>query len=403
VYASEADARAAAERAEAGLRQARLADMTASGSMVTLSSLATFDEEGGGDAQQRMNLIIKGDTSGVVEAIRGALSALPQDVVVLRYLLAAAGDVTLSDVDLAAASGGMVVGFNLTPDEAVLAHAKRLGAFLCVLFGRGLGGFCLFAAHFFWPALLFVDVPQNPLSQQVQHKFDHNQTPKHTTPHNPPQPQPQPQTGVTINTYRVIYNLIDDVKAAMEGRLRQVEERVPMGAAKVKAVFGTGKKRVAGCEVTEGKLVKGCQVEVRRGKEVVYKGALASLRRVKDAVDEVPAGLECGLGVDGFTAWQEGDVIDCYMVRGGGGGGAAVFHCEGGCFGGKGRRKPTVCAFFGFCSLLLSTHANNSTPPPTLPSPPPPPPPPPRRSSPRASAWRRPRRRRSTCPTWWCD
>jgi translation initiation factor IF-2 len=74
-----------------------------------------------------MNLIIKGDTSGVVEAIRGALSALPQDVVVLRHLLCAAGDISASDIDLAAASGGMVVGFNLEPDEAVLAHAKRLG------------------------------------------------------------------------------------------------------------------------------------------------------------------------------------------------------------------------------------------------------------------------------------
>ena len=76
---------------------------------------------------QRMNLIIKGDTSGVVEAIKGALQALPQESVVLRYLLSAAGDITTSDVDLAAASGGMVVGFNLNPDEGVLAHAKQLG------------------------------------------------------------------------------------------------------------------------------------------------------------------------------------------------------------------------------------------------------------------------------------
>ena len=83
---------------------------------------------------------------------------------------------------------------------------------------------------------------------------------------------------MTINTYRIIYNLIDEVKAAMEGKLRQVEERVPQGTAKVKAVFGSGKKRVAGCEVTSGKLVKGCTVEVKRGKEVVYKGTLGSLR-----------------------------------------------------------------------------------------------------------------------------
>jgi translation initiation factor IF-2 len=203
--------------------------------------------------------------------------------------------------------------------------------------------------------------------------------PTHTKPLLTPQPRhrtpPPPPPGVTINTYQVIYNLIDDVKAAMEGRLRQVEERIPQGSAKVKAVFGTGKKRVAGCEVRggglrggacgcmrlhggfqgccmrpcmrvgalacamqlrsstirlttspttrlhpsppqvlEGKLVKGCQVEVKRGKEIVYKGTLTSLRRVKDNVDEVPAGMECGIGVDSFTSWNEGDAINCFMV-----------------------------------------------------------------------------------------
>ena len=125
VYKTEGDARAAANTELEGLRTARMAEMTASGSMVTLSSLATYDEDS--EVYQRMNLIIKGDTSGVVEAIKGALSALPQESVVLRYLLCAAGDVSISDIDLAAASGGMVVGFNLEPDEAVLAHAKRLG------------------------------------------------------------------------------------------------------------------------------------------------------------------------------------------------------------------------------------------------------------------------------------
>jgi translation initiation factor IF-2 len=84
------------------------------------------------DLLQRMNLIIKGDTSGVVEAIKGALQGLPQESVVLRYLLCAAGDITTSDVDLAAASGGMVVGFNLSPDENVLSHAKNLGKCACL-------------------------------------------------------------------------------------------------------------------------------------------------------------------------------------------------------------------------------------------------------------------------------
>jgi len=90
---------------------------------------------------QRMNLIIKGDTSGVVEAIKGALQQLPQESVVLRYLLSAAGDITTSDVDLAAASGGMIVGFNLNPDEAVLAHAKRLGESAVASASLGFSGF----------------------------------------------------------------------------------------------------------------------------------------------------------------------------------------------------------------------------------------------------------------------
>ena len=119
---------------------------------------------------------------------------------------------------------------------------------------------------------------------------------------------------MTISAYRVIYDLIDDVKAAMEGKLRSVEERTPLGAAEVRAVFGTGKKRVAGCGVTEGKLVKGAKAEVVRAKVVVAAGAITSLRRVKDNVDEVGAGLECGVGVDGFSEWREGDVINCFSV-----------------------------------------------------------------------------------------
>eukprot|EP00879_Flechtneria_rotunda_P023819 GHRR01025222.1.p1 GENE.GHRR01025222.1~~GHRR01025222.1.p1 ORF type:complete len:520 (+),score=181.23 GHRR01025222.1:409-1968(+) len=217
VHPSESDARAAASEASEELRAARIAEMSTTGSMVTLSSLATMDEDV--DTLQRMNLIIKGDTSGVVEAIKGALQQLPQESVVLRYLLNAAGDITVSDVDLAAASGGMIVGFNLNPDETVQSHAKRL--------------------------------------------------------------------GVTINTYRVIYNLIDDVKAAMEGKLRAVQEKLHLGQATVKAVFGTGKKRVAGCLVDEGKLQKGAQIEVLRGKQVVHTGKVASLRRIKDNVEEV--------------------------------------------------------------------------------------------------------------------
>ena len=120
---------------------------------------------------------------------------------------------------------------------------------------------------------------------------------------------------MAVNTYRVIYNLIDDVKAAMEGKLRSVEERVPVGSAEVKAVFGGGKRKVAGCAVVAGKLLKGSLIEVTRGKEgVIFSGKLESLRRIKDDVAEVQEGLECGVGAAGWAAWAEGDEIECFKV-----------------------------------------------------------------------------------------
>ncbi|KAG2490006.1 hypothetical protein HYH03_011472 [Edaphochlamys debaryana] len=248
VHASEQEARSAAGEFEEGFKVRRMIEMSGGGSMVTLASLATVDEDQ--EAMQRLNLIIKADTSGMVEAIKGALSMLPQQSVVLRFLLAGAGEITVSDVELAAASGGLVLAFNQEPDEAVSSQAKRL--------------------------------------------------------------------GVNVKSYRIIYELIDDVKAAMEGKLKLVEERVPQGSATVKAVFGTGKKRVAGVGVAEGKLTKAGYVTVKRGsgkaQQVVYEGKLTSLRRVKDLVEEVSAGLECGVGCEGFTEWQEGDQIECYLL-----------------------------------------------------------------------------------------
>ncbi|KAJ9507639.1 hypothetical protein QJQ45_019178 [Haematococcus lacustris] len=287
VVASESAAREISVKSLASSRNQRMVEMTGGGSMVTLSSLATVDEDL--EALQKMNLIIKGDTMGVVEAIKNALSALPQHSVTLRFLLSNAGDISISDVDLAAASTGLVLGFNLKPDTAVEEHAKRL--------------------------------------------------------------------GVKLMTYNVIYDLIDDVKAAMEGKLRSIDEKVFLGKGEVKAVFGTGmatgkelagghqqadrqqqslskrhtsidckspsaacagvcagKKRVAGCVVLNGKLQKGAFVIVKRGKQVVAEGKLISLRRVKDNVDEVPEGVECGVGMEGFIEWQEKDTFECFQI-----------------------------------------------------------------------------------------
>ncbi|RWW42410.1 hypothetical protein BHE74_00052044 [Ensete ventricosum] len=153
--------------------------------------------------------------------------------------------------------------------------------------------------------------------------------------------------NVEIRLYRVIYDLIDDMRNAMEGLLEPVEEQVPIGTADVRATFGSGSGRVAGCMVTEGKVVKDCGVRVVRNRKTVHTGTIGSLRRVKEDVKEVShkhfpkctadfvktrrmtmfsvsnlvsffsgiqvgAGLECGIGVNDFDDWEAGDVIEAF-------------------------------------------------------------------------------------------
>eukprot|EP00884_Botryococcus_braunii_P000727 jgi/Botrbrau1/10655/Bobra.53_2s0013.1 len=249
VCETEQEARRQAEEELERSRIVRLAEQAGT-TMVTVQSLASMDD---GDmpmeALQRLNVIVKADVSGTLEAIKSALGTLPQDRVALRFLLAAPGEITASDVDLAYASAGVIIGFNTEPGDSVLALAK--------------------------------------------------------------------QRGVEIVTYRVIYDLVDEMRVRMEGRLAAVEERVDVGEAQVRAIFGGGSGKVAGCLVTDGYLRRDCHVDVMRGRkrQVVHTGKLSSLRRVKDAVKEVPAGTECGAAIDGFLDWEEGDIIACYELR----------------------------------------------------------------------------------------
>lgn len=240
-------ARERAEQCAVETRLTRLAAQAAEGK-VTLASLATSVAAGqeGGVERHQLNVILKVDVQGTLEAIREALKTLPQDTVNLRMLLQAAGDVTVSDVDLAIASEGIIIGFNVNSPSAVQTYAES--------------------------------------------------------------------KGVEIRSYRVIYELIDDIRNAMEGLLDVVQEQVPIGKAEVRAVFTSGSGKVAGCMVTEGKLVKACGCKVVRGSSVVHTGNLASLRRVKELAKEVIAGLECGVGVDNFNEWQEGDVIEAFTL-----------------------------------------------------------------------------------------
>ncbi|XP_075481395.1 LOW QUALITY PROTEIN: translation initiation factor IF-2, chloroplastic-like [Primulina tabacum] len=229
------------------LRNERITEKAGDGK-VTLSSLASAVSAGknaGLDLHQ-LNIILKVDVQGSIEAVKQALQVLPQENITLKFLLQATGDVSTSDVDLAVASNAIIFGFNVKTPGSVKSYTDN--------------------------------------------------------------------RSVEIRLYKVIYELIDDVRNAMEGLLDLVEEQVPMGSAEIRAVFSSGSGRVAGCMVTEGKLVKDCGIRVlRKGKEV-HVGVLGSLRRVKEIVKEVNAGLECGIGSDVFDDWEERDIVEAFTT-----------------------------------------------------------------------------------------
>ncbi|UZQ53404.1 translation initiation factor IF-2 [Trichothermofontia sichuanensis B231] len=242
VFTDEKQARALVEERLVNQRQTRL-QQALSSRRVTLNSLSARAQEG---ELKELNLILKADVQGSVEAIVGALKQLLQNEVQVRLLLAAPGEITETDVDLAAASGAVIVGFNTT-----LASGARQAA---------------------------------------------------------------DQAGVDVREYDIIYKLLEDIQGAMEGLLEPELVEEPLGQAQVRAVFPVGRGAVAGCYVQSGKLVRNCQIRVHRGNTVVYEGTLDSLRRVKEDVKEVNSGYECGIGVDNFSTWEEGDIIEAFRM-----------------------------------------------------------------------------------------
>ncbi|KAI3769428.1 hypothetical protein L6452_00530 [Arctium lappa] len=238
-------ARERAEERAISLRDERILAKAGDG-RITLSSFAsavTTGKNSGLDLHQ-LNIVMKVDLQGSIEAVKQALQKLPQDNVTLKFILQATGDVSASDVDLAVASQAIIFGFNVKAPGSVQKYADN--------------------------------------------------------------------KGVEIRLYKVIYDLLDDVRTAMEGLLDPVEDQVPIGSADVRAVFSSGSGRIAGCMVTEGKVTKDCGVRVLRKGKTVFVGVLDSLRRIKEDVKEVNAGLECGIGVDDFNEWEEGDVIETF-------------------------------------------------------------------------------------------
>jgi translation initiation factor IF-2 len=121
--------------------------------------------------------------------------------------------------------------------------------------------------------------------------------------------------GVQIKLYAIIYELVDQVKEAMAGLLEPLLKDLTVGAAEVRKIFALSKgSPVAGCMVVSGRIVKG-KVRVRRRKEIIYEGIAQSLRRFQDEVNEVRAGMECGIRIEGFTDFQVGDSIECYTME----------------------------------------------------------------------------------------
>ena len=242
VFESEKEARSIASDRTDEQRLSRLQQVMAS-RRVTLNSLSAQAQEG---ELKELNLILKADVQGSVEAILGALKQLPQNEVQIRVLLGAAGEITETDVDLAAASGAVIIGFN-----TALAHGARSAA---------------------------------------------------------------EQEGVDVREYNIIYNLLDDIQGAMEGLLEPEQVEEALGQVEVRAVFPVGRGAVAGCYVLSGKAIRNCNIRVRRGSKVIYEGILDSLKRMKEDVKEVNAGYECGIGIDKFNDWAEGDIIETFKM-----------------------------------------------------------------------------------------
>ncbi len=193
-------------------------------------------------------LIIKADVQGSLEAIVGALEKLSTEEVVARVIHGGVGEITESDVILAAASQATIIGFNVRANKHGREHAAR--------------------------------------------------------------------DGVEIRYYSIIYDVIDDVKAAMSGLLAPTMRETFLGNAEVLEVFNISKVgRVAGCRVTEGKVKRGAHVRLLRDNVVIHTGALSTLKRFKDEVREVEAGQECGMAFENYQDIQPGDVIECFDVE----------------------------------------------------------------------------------------
>ncbi len=211
---------------------------------MSLDDLYSKIEEG---KLKELDIIIKADVQGSVEALKQSLMKLSNEEVVVKVIHGGVGAINESDVTLAAASSAIIIGFDVRPD----ATAKSM----------------------------------------AEHE------------------------GVEIKLYKVIYQAIEDVDAAMKGMLAPVYEEKIIGHAEVRQIFKASSiGNIAGSFVTDGLMQKGCSVRITRDGEQIFEGKLASLKRFKDDVKEVKEGFECGLVFEDFDQIQELDVVEAYTM-----------------------------------------------------------------------------------------
>ena len=239
-YETPQEAREAAEAFEAQAREGRGA-----ATMRTMADL--YDKIKAGDVKD-LNLIVKADGQGSVEAIASSLEDLAHKEVRVRFVSRGVGQVTENDVNLASASDAFIIAF-------------AVGA--------------------------------TPMARQLAER-----------------------EKVEIRNYDVIYDAIDDVKAALEGMLKPMFEEIYMGQAEVRQLFKSTKAGgIAGCMVTEGKFLKGDILRVFRKQKQLFEGKVDSLRHFKEEVKEMVAGQECGISTNGFNGFEEGDVLKCFSMK----------------------------------------------------------------------------------------
>ena len=211
------------------------------------ATLEAFSGDVAAGKAKELNVVLKADVQGSVEAVQQALEGLSSERARARVIHSGSGKISESDVMLARASQAIVIGFNVRTETGAVRVADS--------------------------------------------------------------------EGVDIRHYSIIYQLIEDIERALKGIMEPIIHEIVDGHAEVRAMFRVRGGRVAGCMITDGLIRRNSQVRIKRGEEVLRTSRVSSLRRFQEDVREVQAGLECGVGAEGFSDFQEGDVIEAFHTE----------------------------------------------------------------------------------------